>query len=397
MNLKRHIKRILIEEVNLKKQLIIAEGKLEDLLQKYDEEYEWIINYFYEEDPTPTNKYFTWLSKVYIDRDERGLETDYDGLLEMVKYFDKNQHKFEKKDIYQYTYDEFIQKYEEAITKMSKREIVSSGVEKLYEDDRYLLIRPKNREASCKYGANTKWCIASASNNYFDNYKYRNLFFFIIDKLRQPIEGKKRSQNYFKIAIQYEPYRYHWEDKGPFLAGSQRGDITFWNAVDDAVSKGTVTKYVDKDLLKKFIELIKNYTYQLYLNFYNSQLKKQEEFDENELINLKRILTNKRTAYTRARNSYDKDKCVVFVEQTNDIYDNFLQYSKAVGIPKKSLDEILDFKGIKSKYYQCLETRSKLHSIVNQKYDELNTVDQKYHELVHKKYELSRNLDFENI
>jgi hypothetical protein len=397
MNLKRHIKRILIEEINLKKQLIIAEGKLEDLLQKYDEEYEWIINYFYEEDPTPTNKYFTWLSKVYIDRDERGLETDYDGLLEMVKYFDKNQHKFEKKDIYQYTYDEFIQKYEEAITKMSKREIVSSGVEKLYEDDRYLLIRPKNREASCKYGANTKWCIASVSNNYFDNYKYRNLFFFIIDKLRQPIEGKKRSQNYFKIAIQYEPYRYHWEDKGPFLAGSQRGDITFWNAVDDAVSKGTVTKYVDKDLLKKFIELIKNYTYQLYLNFYNSQLKKQEEFDENELINLKRILTNKRTAYTRARNSYDKDKCVVFVEQTNDIYDNFLQYSKAYGIPKKSLDEILDFKGIKSKYYQCLETRSKLHSIVNQKYDELNTAEEKYNELVHKKYELDRDLNFENI
>ena len=397
MNLKRHIKRILIEEINLKKQLIIAEGKLEDLLQKYDEEYEWIINYFYEEDPTPTNKYFTWLSKVYIDRNERGLETDEDGLLEMVKYFDKNQHKFEKKDIYQYTYDEFIQKYEEAITKMSKREIVSSGVEKLYEDDRYLLIRPKNREASCKYGANTKWCIASVSNNYFDNYKYRNLFFFIIDKLRQPIEGKKRSQNYFKIAIQYEPYRYDWQNKEQFLMGSQKGDITFWNAVDDAVSKGTITKYVDKDLLKKFIELIKNYTYQLYLNFYNSKLKKQEEFDENELINLKRILTNKKTAYTRARNSYDKDKCVVFVEQTIDIYDNFLQYAMAVGIPKKSLDEILEFKGIKSKYYQCLETRSKLHSIVNQKYDELNTVEEKYNELIHKKYELSRNLDFENI
>jgi hypothetical protein len=387
--------RIVLTEAQYEK--LLSEGKLDDLLQKYDEEYEWIINYFYEEDPTPTNKYFTWLSKVYIDRNERGLETDEDGLLEMVKYFDKNQHKFEKKDIYQYTYDEFIQKYEEAITKMSKREIVSSGVEKLYEDDRYLLIRPKNKEASCKYGANTKWCIASVSNNYFDNYKVNNLFFFIIDKLRQPIEGKKKSQNYFKIAIQYEPYRYDWQNKEQFLMGSQKGDITFWNAVDDAVSKGTITKYVDKDLLKKFIELIKNYTYQLYLNFYNSKLKKQEEFDENELINLKRILTNKKTAYTRARNSYDKDKCVVFVEQTIDIYDNFLQYAMTVGIPKKSLDEILEFKGIKSKYYQCLETRSKLHSIVNQKYDELNTVEEKYNELIHKKYELSRNLDFENI
>jgi hypothetical protein len=231
----------------------------------------------------------------------------------------------------------------------------------------------------------------------FGQYNITKKSFFIIDKLRQPIEGKKKSQNYFKIAIQYEPYRYDWQNKEQFLMGSQKGDITFWNAVDDAVSKGTITKYVDKDLLKKFIELIKNYTYQLYLNFYNSKLKKQEEFDENELINLKRILTNKKTAYTRARNSYDKDKCVVFVEQTNDIYDNFLQYAMAVGIPKKSLDEILEFKGIKSKYYQCLETRSKLHSIVNQKYDELNTTEEKYNELVHKKYELDRNLDFGNI
>jgi hypothetical protein len=86
--------RIVLTEAQYEK--LLSEGKLDDLLQKYDEEYKWIINYFYEEDPTPTNKYFTWLSKVYIDRNERGLETDEDALLEMVKYFDKNQHKFEK-------------------------------------------------------------------------------------------------------------------------------------------------------------------------------------------------------------------------------------------------------------------------------------------------------------
>jgi hypothetical protein len=45
---------------------------------------------------------------------------------------------------------------------------------------------------------------------------------------------------------------------------------------------------------------------------------------------------------------------------------------------------------------QLIISENKLEDLL-QKYDELNTVDQKYHELVHKKYELSRNLDFENI
>ena len=161
--------RIILTESQYSK--LLTEGKLEDLIKKYQDQlgdnfedwYKTQIEEFYEEDPSPTKKYFTWMSKVFIDRVTKGIETDEYNLIAMIKYFDKNIHKFQKKDIYQYTYDEFVNKYEEAISKISKKELEISGVEKLYgdENDRYILVRPKNKEASCKYGANTKWCIAS--------------------------------------------------------------------------------------------------------------------------------------------------------------------------------------------------------------------------------------------
>ena len=127
---------------------LLTEGKLEDLIKKYENDlgdkfYGWYKNQieeFYEEDPSPTKKYFTWMSKILIDRDIKGLDTDEYNLIEMIKYFDKNIHKFEKKDIYQYTYEELINKYEQAISKVTKKELETSGVEKLYGDEVIILI-----------------------------------------------------------------------------------------------------------------------------------------------------------------------------------------------------------------------------------------------------------------
>ena len=173
---------------------LLTEGKLEDLIKKYENDlgdkfYRWYktqIEEFYEEDPSPTKKYFTWMSKILIDRDIKGLDTDEYNLIEMFKYFDKNIHKFEKKDIYQYTYEELINKYEQAISKVTKKELETSGVEKLYGDegDRYILVRPKNKEASCKYGANTKWCTTQEHNpDYYLKYSRQGIIIYCINKL----------------------------------------------------------------------------------------------------------------------------------------------------------------------------------------------------------------------
>ena len=46
-----------------------------------------------------------------------------------------------------------------------------NSVDKLYEDDRWLLVKPNTYEGSCYYGSSTKWCTASKDyTKHFDDY-----------------------------------------------------------------------------------------------------------------------------------------------------------------------------------------------------------------------------------
>ena len=387
--------RIVLTESQYSK--LLVEGKLEDLLKKYEEqlgaEFQWYsdtVEEFYNEDPSPTKKYFTWMSKVYIDRGEKDIETDEYQLIEMIKYFDKNIHKFEKKDIYQYTYDEFVNKYEDAITKISKKELETTGVEKLYggEGDRYILVRPKNKEASCKYGANTKWCISASQINYLDNYSNDSLFFFVIDRERIPIEGKRKSEAYFKVAIQYNPEKHlKWnqykskEWKDAFLAQSQNGNFLFWNAVDDSISKATVTKYIPKELINSFIKLIKEYTYKVYLDYYNRMEQLSGGFDKKRLAELKKLVNQKGKERDEKWNEWAYGESTRFNEDTESIYERMREFTEDTGLKVKGFDDFLDFMGIKEIYNKNEEESNNLQKIYNQYQDEYEKVTKEYKEL----------------
>ena len=366
---------------------LLTEGKLEDLIKKYENDlgdkfYSWYkthIEEFYEEDPSPTKKYFTWMSKILIDRDIKGLDTDEYNLIEMIKYFDKNIHKFEKKDIYQYTYEELINKYEQAIAKVTKKELATTGVEKLYGDegDRYILVRPKNKEASCKYGANTKWCIASTSSNYFDNYANDSLFFFVIDRERIPIEGKRKSEAYFKVAIQYSPEKHlKWDQykskdwKDTFLQQSQSGIFRFWNAVDDEVTSGTVTKYIPKELITKFIKLIKEYTYKVYLDYYDRIQQSSSSFDKKRLTELKKLVKEKDTERDKKWREWAYSESNSFVEKVISQYQDMIDFAENYDLTPKSFDDFLNFMGIKEKYEEEYKKDKELEKIYQQSYDE---------------------------
>ena len=382
--------RIVLTESQYSK--LLTEGKLEDLIKKYEndlgDEFETYlrnqVEEFYEEDPSPTKKYFTWMSKVFIERNLKGIETDEYNLIEMIKYFDKNIHKFEKKDIYQYTYEEFIRKYEEAISKVTKKELATTGVEKLYGDegDRYILVRPKNKEASCKYGANTKWCIASTSNNYFDSYAGDSLFFFVIDRERIPIEGKKKSEAYFKVAIQYNPEKHlKWDQykskewKNAYLKQSQNGNVRFWNAVDDEVTSGTVTKYIPKELITKFIKLIKEYTYKVYLDYYDRMQQSSSTFDKKRFAELKKLVKQKNEERDEKWKEWVYSESNNFVEKVISQYQEMIDFAEKYDLTPKSFDDFLNFMGIKEKYeeeYKKDKEFEEIYQKVSTEYTKLN-------------------------
>ena len=80
-------------------------------------------------------------------------------------------------------------------TRKEKQKEAKSGVDKLYEDDRWLLVKPITYEGSCYYGSSTKWCTAAKdAPQHFKSYSKTGNLYYIIDKT-------KDVGDFFKIAL----------------------------------------------------------------------------------------------------------------------------------------------------------------------------------------------------
>lgn len=75
----------------------------------------------------------------------------------------------------------------------------------IYKDERFTIIQPLSRNASCYYGANTQWCISGKNGiNHWDAYRDLSIFFFIIDKT--PIEPR-----FAKVAGEWDLEENEWK------------------------------------------------------------------------------------------------------------------------------------------------------------------------------------------
>jgi len=116
---------------------------------------------------------------------------DYSKITEDLKKYDllknKNVLPVEQKNImnikgFQDLW-ELVDSYEEQLNALEMEALGKDDYEKLYEDKEWLVVIPKTEEASCKYGANTRWCTAGKENNYFKYYtqeRYPNSELIII-------------------------------------------------------------------------------------------------------------------------------------------------------------------------------------------------------------------------
>ena len=64
----------------------------------------------------------------------------------------------------------------------TKAERVLQDAEMVYDGPNWEILIPKTKEASCHYGANTRWCTAGSSNNYFDHYSKQGPLYIITNK-----------------------------------------------------------------------------------------------------------------------------------------------------------------------------------------------------------------------
>ena len=117
-------------------------------------------------------------------------------------------------DLYDQVKDYQVSKDE--LTK-TKAERLRDDVDKVYEDDKWLILVPKSKEASCHYGGGqTRWCTASKSSNYYDHYAKQGPLYMMMYK---EDAGKSPAEN--------RSHQFHFESN------------SFYNAQDRSIDLGS--------------------------------------------------------------------------------------------------------------------------------------------------------------
>jgi len=125
--------------------------------------------------------------------------------------------------------------------------------EKLYEDNNFLLVVPLTHTASCKYGANTKWCTSSLDDTMFKKHNRMGSLAYLIIKNKE-LQDKLGSEK-FGIYINRPGENY--------LGGRYPGPdgLIFYDEKNDIVTSNKIMNLFDRyDLYGKFMEIIGKFT-----------------------------------------------------------------------------------------------------------------------------------------
>ena len=193
--------------------ILIQEGRKEDLRKKYTEkfkEYPETLDFILGiSDLADTN--FKYADFVLKNTHPNASPEEVEHIIDLVKDFDRFQQSLEVKDINKYDIYKLvsaIDKHREMSKSQQKKSFDTSGAKKLYEDKNLLIVKPLTYEASCKYGAGTRWCTTMAGTpSYFESHtkEDQGLYYIILKNFN-------RDNKFYKIAIHMTPNVETWYD-----------------------------------------------------------------------------------------------------------------------------------------------------------------------------------------
>lgn len=254
------MKDIIKEELLLK---VLLEGRLEDVIKKYTNNQDDVedVIYFSKNDPSGNNKYLKWMTTQWLESVSGVGAGNKGDIVLVVKSFHENLQRINNKDINSYkSFGELRDVTDEAEEKKKEAEekkAVKNQKEVIYSDDDWLVVSPLSWEASCYYGAGTKWCVASKqTDTHWKSYNKRSTFFYVIDK------NKTQKDPLYKVA-----YRMLKDNKWEF-----------WDAEDLEFSKQERGEAWFERLPKKLVDN----TNQYHMNNYPSRPTGTEWIDEDK-------------------------------------------------------------------------------------------------------------------
>lgn len=141
-------------------------------------------------DPTDSGKYLDWLFKMkFVKRGDKYYVSDtfpanyHVEVTRILRWMEKNgnnpKFKTEYKDINYFKTPKSLLDTIGPLCVPSKKEI-KDQVDKVFENDKFLIVVPKSFDASKLYGMNTKWC--TTQKTYYDQYNRNGFLFYVVDK-----------------------------------------------------------------------------------------------------------------------------------------------------------------------------------------------------------------------
>ena len=187
---------------------ILYEGRVEDVLNKHFKGTPggYLEQIYYDEivpgsaEINPNHKYLEWIAKNWDTsgpNEEGDIDHNLKEILLAVSKFDNQSHRLEIKDLNQYRDIDQLFDALKKVGETARRTVdITGDVEKIFEDNRFVVVSPKTHNASCYYGSGTKWCTATKdSSSHFSNYKGSGELYYIIDKTLPT------SSPYYKVAL----------------------------------------------------------------------------------------------------------------------------------------------------------------------------------------------------
>ena len=205
--------------------ILIQEGRKEDLRKKYSKKFEdylesldFILNIA---DLADTN--FKYGDFVLKNTHPNASPEEVEHIIDLVKDFDRFKESLEVKDINQYDLVglEGVIDNHKATSKSQLKKIDTSGARKVFEDKNLLIVKPLSFEASCKYGAGTRWCTTMAGQpSYFKSHtaEQQALYYIILKKFT-------RDNKFYKIAIHMTPNTETWYDSTDERMSSREKEV----------------------------------------------------------------------------------------------------------------------------------------------------------------------------
>ena len=226
---------------------ILLEGRVEDVYTKrISGESPQIEKIYYDEivpgsaSINPNHKYLDWITKNWSPTDVEGDEITHNlkEILLAVSKFDTQNQRLKIKDLNQYKNLDQLFDTLQKLGQTARRTVeISDEVDRIYEDNRFVVVVPKTHKSSCYYGAGTKWCTASKdTDSHFSNYKSGGELYYIIDKTLPT------SSPYYKVALNKK------------IAGLTED---FWDVQDKPITDTTKIMTIIQN--KKMLEDIRNH------------------------------------------------------------------------------------------------------------------------------------------